>query len=54
MQVWTIGFSARLLITGLGPVGLAAAQLGRALGAYEIIGLDLADGRLNLAKELSS
>ncbi len=42
----------RLLITGLGPVGLAAAQLGRALGAYEIIGLDLADGRLDLAKEL--
>ncbi|TWU64469.1 D-arabitol-phosphate dehydrogenase [Crateriforma conspicua] len=42
----------RLLITGLGPVGLAAAQLGRALGAYEIIGVDLSDGRMDLAKEL--
>jgi len=42
----------RLLITGLGPVGLAAAQLGRALGVTEVIGVDLADGRLALAKEL--
>jgi len=42
----------RLLITGLGPVGLAAAQLGRALGAYEIIGLDVSEGRLSLAGEL--
>lgn len=42
----------RLLITGLGPVGLAAAQLGRALGAYEVIGVDLADGRLDLARNL--
>ena len=31
----------RLLITGLGPVGLAAAMLGRALGAGPIIGTDL-------------
>jgi len=42
----------RLLITGLGPVGLAAAMLGRALGATRIIGTDIADGRLHLAKEL--
>src|SRR3712207_370254 len=32
----------RLLITGLGPVGLAAAMLGRALGAGPIIGTDVA------------
>jgi threonine dehydrogenase-like Zn-dependent dehydrogenase len=42
----------RLLITGLGPVGLAAAQLGRALGASEIFGLDLSEGRLTLASEM--
>ena len=43
----------RMLITGLGPVGLAAAQLGKALGVTEVIGVDLADGRLDLAKSLS-
>ena len=42
----------RLLITGLGPVGLAAAMLGRALGATGIIGTDLAEGRLKLASDL--
>jgi threonine dehydrogenase-like Zn-dependent dehydrogenase len=39
----------RLLITGLGPVGLAAAMLGRAMGAGPIIGTDLAPERLQLA-----
>ena len=42
----------RLLITGLGPVGLAAAQLARVLGAREIIGLDLEGPRLELATEM--
>jgi threonine dehydrogenase-like Zn-dependent dehydrogenase len=42
----------RLLITGLGPVGLAAAMLGRAMGAGPIIGTDLAPERLQLAKDL--
>ena len=35
----------RLLITGLGPVGLAAAMLGRALGATTILGTDLSPER---------
>jgi threonine dehydrogenase-like Zn-dependent dehydrogenase len=39
----------RLLITGLGPVGLAAAMLGRAMGAGPIIGTDLAPERLKIA-----
>jgi len=43
----------RLLVVGLGPVGLAAAMLGRALGARTIIGLDVAPGRLKLARELA-
>jgi threonine dehydrogenase-like Zn-dependent dehydrogenase len=42
----------RLLITGLGPVGLAAAMLGRALGARSILGTDVAESRLALAREL--
>jgi threonine dehydrogenase-like Zn-dependent dehydrogenase len=42
----------RLLITGLGPVGLAAAQLGRALGAGPIIGVDLSPARRRLAEQL--
>jgi threonine dehydrogenase-like Zn-dependent dehydrogenase len=42
----------RLLVTGLGPVGLAAAMLGRALGATTILGTDLAESRLALASDL--
>jgi threonine dehydrogenase-like Zn-dependent dehydrogenase len=42
----------RLLITGMGPVGLAAAMLGRALGAETIIGTDLSESRLALADDL--
>lgn len=49
-----IGLSGRdrLLIAGLGPVGLAAAMLGRAMGARTIIGLEVAAGRLALAEKL--
>jgi threonine dehydrogenase-like Zn-dependent dehydrogenase len=42
----------RLLITGLGPVGLAAAMLGRAMGAGPIIATDLAPERRQMAKDL--
>ena len=42
----------RLLVTGLGPVGLAAAMLGRALGAGPVIGTDIAPQRLAVAVEL--
>jgi threonine dehydrogenase-like Zn-dependent dehydrogenase len=49
-----LGVSGRdkLLITGLGPVGLAAAMLGRALGAGPIIGTDVAPERLIVARDL--
>ncbi|HUK81711.1 MAG TPA: zinc-binding dehydrogenase [Verrucomicrobiae bacterium] len=40
----------RLLITGVGPVGLAAAQIARSLGVKEIIGVDLSPGRLEFAR----
>jgi 2-desacetyl-2-hydroxyethyl bacteriochlorophyllide A dehydrogenase len=42
----------RLLVTGLGPVGLAAAMLGRALGATLVIGTDVSAGRLKVARDL--
>lgn len=47
-----VGGRDRLLITGLGPVGLAAAMLGRALGASTLIGSDIDPGRRELATEL--
>jgi threonine dehydrogenase-like Zn-dependent dehydrogenase len=42
----------RLLITGLGPVGLAAAMLGRALGASQVIATDISAERLKTAEDL--
>jgi len=41
-----------VLITGLGPVGLAAAALCRKLGAAKIIGIDVVVERLKLARDL--
>ena len=49
-----VGLSGRdrLLVTGLGPVGLAAAMLGRALGARVVIGADVVPERVDLARRL--
>src|SRR3984893_13543870 len=49
-----IGISGNdaVLITGLGPVGLAAAALCRKLGAARIIGIDAIEERLRLARDL--
>jgi threonine dehydrogenase-like Zn-dependent dehydrogenase len=41
-----------VLITGLGPLGLAAGALCRKLGARKIIGIDVAGERIRLAREL--
>jgi threonine dehydrogenase-like Zn-dependent dehydrogenase len=41
-----------VLITGLGPVGLATGALCRKLGARRIIGIDIAPERMQLAKDL--
>jgi threonine dehydrogenase-like Zn-dependent dehydrogenase len=41
-----------VLITGLGPVGLAAGALSRKMGAQTIIGIDIVPERLELAKKL--
>ena len=49
-----IGISGNdaVLITGLGPVGLAAAMLCRALGASKIIGIEAVPDRIENAKTL--
>jgi threonine dehydrogenase-like Zn-dependent dehydrogenase len=49
-----IGISGndRVLVTGLGPVGLAALMLARAMGATMTIGTDTVPERLELAKSL--
>ncbi len=41
-----------VLITGLGPIGLAAAALCRKLGAQRIIGIEIVPERLQIAKNL--
>jgi threonine dehydrogenase-like Zn-dependent dehydrogenase len=49
-----IGISGNdaVLITGLGPVGLAAAALCRKMGARKIIGIDVVPDRTKLARDL--
>lgn len=49
-----IGISGNdaVLITGLGPVGLATGALCRKLGANFIVGIDVLDDRLKLARDL--
>ncbi len=51
MKVGISGNDA-VLITGLGPVGLATGALCRKLGAHTIIGIDVIPERLQLAKDL--
>ena len=41
-----------LLVTGLGPVGLAAAMLGRAMGGGPVLGTDISAERMSMALEL--
>jgi len=41
-----------VLITGLGPVGLATAMLAKVMGAEQIIGVEVIDERIQIAKDL--
>ena len=41
-----------VLVVGLGPVGLATLMLCKALGANKLIGVEMSDYRIGLAKEL--
>ena len=44
----------RLLITGLGPVGMAAGLVAQAMGVTTVIGLDVTPERLQAAKDLGA
>jgi threonine dehydrogenase-like Zn-dependent dehydrogenase len=44
----------RVLVTGMGPVGMAVGTLARALGATSVIGVDLEPSRLDLAKRVGA
>lgn len=41
-----------VLVTGLGPVGLATCMLAKALGAAKVVGIDVVEERLRLARDL--
>ena len=41
-----------VLVTGLGPVGLAALMLAKCMGATKLFGVEMNDGRIELAKKL--
>lgn len=41
-----------VLVTGLGPVGLAALMLAKCMGANKLIGVEYSDYRIDLAKKL--
>jgi threonine dehydrogenase-like Zn-dependent dehydrogenase len=49
-----IGISGNdaVLVVGLGPVGLAALMLSKALGANKLIGVDVVEDRLEVARQL--
>jgi threonine dehydrogenase-like Zn-dependent dehydrogenase len=42
-----------VLVTGLGPVGLASAMLARAMGAVQIIGIEVIPERIEIAKRMN-
>ena len=42
-----------VLVVGLGPVGLATCMLAKAMGANKIIGVDIVEERMKLAKDLN-
>ncbi len=44
----------RVLITGMGPVGMAAGSIAKALGASSVIGVDISPSRLEFARNAGS
>lgn len=42
----------RVLVTGLGPVGMATLMLARALGAHTLVGVDVSEYRIDLCRRL--
>lgn len=46
--------SDRVLITGVGPVGMGAGLVAKALGATETIGVDVSQSRLDIARKVGA
>jgi threonine dehydrogenase-like Zn-dependent dehydrogenase len=44
----------RVLITGLGPVGLSIGLIAQGLGAKQLIGIDLSEDRVRIAEEIGA
>lgn len=44
----------KVLITGMGPVGMAAGLLAKAMGATQVVGVDISEPRLNFSKEIQA
>ena len=40
----------RVLIVGMGPVGMATGLLAKAMGAYDVVGVDVSEARLDIAR----
>lgn len=43
-----------VLITGMGPVGMAAGLLAKAMGATHVVGVDICEPRLKFSKEINA
>ncbi len=53
MKVHGVSGNDAVLVVGLGPVGLACLMLCKALGADKLIGVEMSDERIELAKKLN-
>ena len=52
LQKMGVGGDTAMVVTGLGPVGLAALMLAKAMGARPLYGVEVSDERCKLAKDL--
>lgn len=49
-----VGGRDRVLVTGVGPVGMAVGMLAKAMGAPQVIGVDVSEARLAWAREIGA
>lgn len=49
-----VGGRDRVLVTGVGPVGMAVGMLAKAMGAPAVIGVDVSEARLAWAREIGA
>jgi L-iditol 2-dehydrogenase len=54
IELANIGFSDVVVVAGLGPIGLCKLQVAKMKRPFLLVGIDLIDRRLDLAKELGA